>query len=72
MGQKIVCGPGKDGSKQILLEATSPILFWKELVFREAEDTVQVGLPGRQAWVLALQSTPSDQTADSISSQPMQ
>lgn len=25
MGQKIVCGPGKDGSKQILLEATSPL-----------------------------------------------
>lgn len=32
-------------------------------VFREAEDLVQVGLPERQDPVLALQSTPSDQTA---------
>lgn len=47
-------GAGGDGDS----EPPPPL----QQVFREAEDMVQVGLPERQDRVLALQSTPSDQT----------
>lgn len=35
-----------------------------EIVFREAEDMVRRMFPERQAWLLALQPIPSDQTTD--------